>query len=674
MDGSVLVTEDTPLNYESLVASEFTYILIVKAEDTPSDEAAKSNVAVVVVKVLPENEFTPEFTLPVETSMTVPETWKPPYLVATFNAVDEDAGVDGDVSYEILSATDYTGTSALDKFVINPVSGELRLNDFLDADMATGGTDTYNIVVKATDGGTSPKSSNRDFIITVGNENDNAPVFLNFPTSIEVAENTDVGHALVTLITEDNDGDDVVANIEDLDETHFIISGNDVILERPLDYETSQCHTIVVAISDGTYKSNRTLVIKVTDEIDETPSIVTLTPVNVTEELPVDTVVGGLFLFTDRDRDDSHTFVLTGGDSHFFNMDAESGQVSIAERMDVESMSGRNVLDQLTLTVTDSAGLQAIADLTVEVVDINDATPVFAESVYNVDVSEGSSQEVLLDLVATDADSGTNGEISMQITAGDDPLSSRFELIGTQLSSLGNLDYESLADTQHMFLLTVEATDSPEKESPKTGVTVVAVTVLPENEFTPEFTLPVETSMTVPETWKPPYLVATFNAVDEDAGVDGDVSYEILSATDYTGTSALDKFVINPVSGELRLNDFLDADMATGGTDTYNIVVKATDGGTSPKSSNRDFIITVGNENDNAPVFLNFPTSIEVAENADVGHALVTLITEDNDGDDVVANIEDLDETHFIISGNDVILERPLDYETSQCHTIVVGW
>ncbi|XP_071104749.1 protocadherin Fat 4-like [Haliotis cracherodii] len=677
MNGAALVTEDTPLNYESLVATDFMYILIVKAEDTPSDEASKSNVAVVVVKVLPENEFSPQFTLPAETSMTVTETTKPPYLLTTFNAVDEDAGADGDVSYEILSVTDSMGDSALDKFLINSVSGELRLNDFLDADTATGGTDSYNIVVKATDAGATPMSTNRDFLITVENENDNAPQFLNFPASTDVVETTDIGHALLTLTTEDNDGDDVVASIEDGDKTLFIISGNNVILEQPLDFETSQCHTIVVGISDGTNKINRTLVIKVTDVIDETPSIVTLTPVDVTEELPVGTKVGGLFLLTDLDRGDSHTFTLTGDDSHFFNIDADSGQVSIAERMDLESMSGTNVLDHLILTVTDTGGLQATADLSVVIVDINDATPVFAESVYKVSVSEGSPKEVLVDLVATDADSGTNGDISMQIAAGDDPVTPRFELSGTQLSSLDNLDYESLADTQYMFLLTVEATDLPDKESPKTGVTMVAVTVLPVNEFAPDWATSLSLTgsalpdLTMLENATVGSDLLTLEATDSDQGADGDVTYIVTSAITNTGESAEGLFTLNPVSGTLRTAGYLDRDVTTGEM-YYDLTLTARDRGDPYKETSVTLKIILDNVNDNAPEFTMSEYQIEVPESTAVDTAIYTFTAADVDGDVVTYSIKGGDTDVFDVQGNSLVTRIALDYETVSWYSLLV--
>ncbi len=85
---------------------------------------------------------------------------------------------------------------------------------------------------------------------------------------------------------------------------------------------------------------------------------------------------------------------------------------------------------------------------------------------------------VLLDLNCTDADSGPNGNITMQVMDGDDPASNKFQLSGTQLSALGgDLDYETLESSQYMYILTVAAEDAPQNESPKTGVTLVIVSV-----------------------------------------------------------------------------------------------------------------------------------------------------------------------------------------------------
>lgn len=58
--------------------------------------------------------------------------------------------------------------------------------------------------------------------------------------------------------------------------------------------------------------------------------------------------------------------------------------------------------------------------MSVEITDINDNSPVFYPTFYQVTISEDSVNNELLEVVnATDADSGTNGAISYAIVGGN---------------------------------------------------------------------------------------------------------------------------------------------------------------------------------------------------------------------------------------------------------------
>lgn len=58
--------------------------------------------------------------------------------------------------------------------------------------------------------------------------------------------------------------------------------------------------------------------------------------------------------------------------------------------------------------------------MSVEITDINDNSPVFYPTFYQVTISEDSINNELLEVVnATDADSGTNGAISYAIVGGN---------------------------------------------------------------------------------------------------------------------------------------------------------------------------------------------------------------------------------------------------------------
>ena len=58
--------------------------------------------------------------------------------------------------------------------------------------------------------------------------------------------------------------------------------------------------------------------------------------------------------------------------------------------------------------------------VSVEITDVNDNSPVFNPTFYQVTISEGSANDELLEVVnATDADTGTNGAITYAIVGGN---------------------------------------------------------------------------------------------------------------------------------------------------------------------------------------------------------------------------------------------------------------
>ncbi|XP_046559783.1 protocadherin Fat 4-like [Haliotis rubra] len=661
---------------------------------TDDDNGEDGRVVYEITTVLPENEFTPVFTAPTATDVTISETSQTSSVVETFSATDDDNGEDGRVVYEITTVIDPSGADASTKFLIEEATGVLRVAEGLDVDVMTGGVAHYDVTVMATDKGLTPKSTTQSLRVTLQNENDLTPEFIDFTYFVNVPEDTNVNDVILTFSVRDGDGDTVTASLVDGETSLFSVAGTDVALAlaQMLDYETSSSHSIVISskmfanlvsccrsISDGVHSANQTLVVRVTDVIDETPNVVTFTPVFVTEELPVGTPVDGLYHMTDLDTGDSWTFTLQGTDSSFFTINATSGSVKLAQRIDLEALAGDNVLDQLTLTVTDQAGLQATASLSVEIQDINDAYPTFAESVYKVNISESSSTEVLVDLVATDADSGTNGAITMQITDGDDPGASKFQLSGTQLSALGaDLDYEALKDTQYMYILTVSATDSPSGEAPKTGVTLVVVSILPVNEHAPVWSAALSVSggalpdLNMNENVTVGSGLLTLQATDGDHGVDGDVTYTITSAVTNTGTSAIDLFALNPVTGTLRTAGNLDRDITTGQM-YYDLTLTARDGGDPYKETSATLKIILDNVNDNAPVFTSADYKLDVAETTPVGTVIHTFAAAtDVDGDAITYSIVGGHSDVFGTTGMTVETLRQLDYEQERCYSLVI--
>ena len=117
--------------------------------------------------------------------------------------------------------------------------------------------------------------------------------------------------------------------------------------------------------------------------------------------------------------------------------------------------------------------------------DVNDNSPRFTKSEYQVEVLEtASTGTALVNLTAVDEDEGLNGRISYSIVAQDPPSTPAvFELDSSTgvLQLAQGLDYESVMG----YSLTVKAEDGG--TPPLEGLTTVVVRVKDVNENPPRF-------------------------------------------------------------------------------------------------------------------------------------------------------------------------------------------
>ena len=89
--------------------------------------------------------------------------------------------------------------------------------------------------------------------------------------------------------------------------------------------------------------------------------------------------------------------LITGAGSSFINVDPSSGHLSVASRIDRDTMSGVDL--ELTLKVDDSNGNSATESFTITVVDINDSTPKCSQAVYTIQVEEMGPDGKILKVV-----------------------------------------------------------------------------------------------------------------------------------------------------------------------------------------------------------------------------------------------------------------------------------
>ncbi|XP_046583144.1 protocadherin Fat 4-like [Haliotis rubra] len=597
------------IDYESLETTGYKYYLSVAVTDEPSSTPANTGHILVIVKVTGKNEHTPTWSSASLDGagnllgVTVSEDALVGNTVTSLAASDDDQGPDGRVGFELVSVTSDTGATVSDKFWLDPESGDLIIATLLDADSTTGGVTYYDVAVKAQDGNATPLEVQGSLRVTVNAVNDNAPIFSDTEFIATVPEDVTPGFTVLNLSLDDVDGDTPTLTVVGTWSSLFKGEGASILTNGKLDYETEKCYSVQVRASDGVHTTDHFVTIQVTDVSDEPPVLSVYAGVTVSEELPLGVIIGDVFSVTDPDTTETFTYSISGSHSSLLDINETTGHLYISSNIDRDG--GVAYLDDLSLTVTDSAGLTDTAAFRLDITDINDVTPAFSQSVYSVQTTENSAYSKLVPLSCTDDDSGINGDVSLSIPAADNP-DGIFSLVGSEMYADGSLiDYE----TTSSYSITVLCVDSAGSVTAKTGVTVVQIQVVGDNEFDPvwDTIVPDGTGMfpgvSISESDSPGTLVQTFSATDQDEGVDGDVTYDIMSITSAESTAVADLFKMDKDMGTLTTAVNLDADVDTGGSAYYDVKVRAKDLGPSSREMTGTIRVTVNDTDDNGPKF-----------------------------------------------------------------------
>ncbi|KAM9849560.1 protocadherin gamma-C5-like isoform 1-T1 [Aulostomus maculatus] len=240
--------------------------------------------------------------------------------------------------------------------------------------------------------------------------------------------------------------------------------------------------------------------------------------------------------------------------------------------------------------------------LLIKILDVNDNAPVFDEPVTKVSLLENVALGTLVTkLNATDSDSGRNGEISFLFSKYTPERVLKMFSVDPKSGEIrvkGEVDYEK-ATAYH---ITVQARDggSPAME----GSCNVIVDIIDVNDNVPEVTL---TSLTSPikEDASPETVIALISARDLDSGKNGEVTLSVQPGLPFKLNSAFGMHYSLTTSGNLDRETVPE----------YTVVIKATDAGSPPLSSQTSFVVKLSDVNDNAPIFSQPSYTVDIQEN-----------------------------------------------------------
>ncbi|XP_046766540.1 cHz-cadherin isoform X3 [Gallus gallus] len=278
------------------------------------------------------------------------------------------------------------------------------------------------------------------------------------------------------------------------------------------------------------------------------------------------------------------SYSLLTNPSGLFTVRQESGELLLTHPVDYE---GEHHLYHLLLKAVEAeSALSSVAEVMVHITDENDCSPEFQNSIYSRDnipetIPIGTS---LLQVLATDCDSGSNSEISYFIQSTDFSIT-RHGVI----SSNQRLNFER---ANHMYEFVVIAVDKG--HPPRTGTASVRIQMANVNDEAPVFSQPVYRTF-LSEDAGPSTLVATVRAKDPD----GDGVLYLIAGGNEEGNFELDS-----QKGIIKLRRSPAPNLKG---PQYILNITAIDdnvsGGPTPLSSFAEVIVGVNDINNNKPVF-----------------------------------------------------------------------
>ncbi|XP_016363179.1 protocadherin Fat 4-like [Sinocyclocheilus anshuiensis] len=556
-------------------------------------------------------------------------------------------------------------------FELHHSTGELTVKDPLDFV-----TNMYfHLIVEARDSGIPPFSSYAELNLNISDVNDNPPVFSQNIYKCEVYENLASSRVCDVLATDADSG--VFAEVE-----YFILAGNSegafkidkirgsLFLTKRLDREKIPYYNLTLKAVD---KENNSLsaiaavVIVVLDTNDHAPRFSQIFIVEVPEDAPVGFSV---IQITATDEDVGLNAVIEykiiGQNGEFpFSIDKTTGTLLVLHPLDREDQ------DHYIVKVNANDSAWSIStDVTIDITDVNDNTPIFYQLLYTHTVPEMKMHEVLLlQISATDRDLGENAQILYFV----DPPNELF-LVNASTGEISTKQPVVLHESESVnFTFTVVASDCG--SVPLNSSSIVSVTLVRHNHFPPSF-LPFRPLVPVPLTLDVGTEVIQISAVDQD-------SLEMNNSTEYfnsAGNGSL-YFEVEHNSGRVLVYKTLANSLNT----ILTLQITAKDKGLPPLSAQTEISFEVTHENLFTPHFLSSKVEFFVPEDLSIGSVIGKIQGKDKDvgiNGVISYSFDGGNENGLFSIGQSsglIMLVKTLDFEEFETHHLNViaedgGW
>ncbi|NXO68031.1 CDHR2 protein, partial [Phainopepla nitens] len=573
-------------------------------------------------------------------SAIIPENASLHSIIYSVYANDSDTGNASRVSYSIQEVIP-DNVKNLQLFYILP-NGSVVLNGSLDYTKNT----FYQIKILAQDGGGllhgnwTVQESFTYLSLTIKDMPNLDPRFLNEPYWGSVPENCDLGTTVLTVTAMDQDTgvNDEIFYIITNASVPFVINNTTgtITVSESLDREQLPSEEVLLEVMayeknldiHGKVANTSTLVtVSVTDVNDNKPQFYncSLSSCNfsasaqnnfvgsIIEHSSTRLPVSNLNIVAhdpDKGINSSFELSLQGPNANAFTVSPTrivgTGDVQIlvqnSSLVDYE-ISHVMVVQIIANDTGNPTDCCSTATVTIDLIDSNDHIPEFPQSTYYLNVTENSPDGTIIapNITAYDPDSGVLGQITYQLLP-----ESICETFAVNATTAAVLVYNgSLLDreTRSIYYANLQAKDGGDL----VGTTVLEITVLDANDNAPvvigSYFISVDEGQNVS---------TRIQAIDNDeAGtLNSKLGFKILPGL------FSNNFTIDADTGEMHSNETLDREALEDENGQMVVTVMVYDHGEPPLNTTVNVTITVGDLNDNIPVFLNQSYEFSVFEDS----------------------------------------------------------
>jgi hypothetical protein len=551
----------------------FSLTITVCDINPPVDDCP--NIAVTVL--LSETNDNPPIFSQESYIITVSESFTINEVIATVTCTDADRMIgafDGFTISSIAPEGTPNGT-----FTIDGDSGNITLSEPLDYEFSQ----VYEVTVLCLDN--MGLQDNATVVIMVTDINDNPPTVVTFfDDEILVSDGSPIGSNVLQIQCTDRDSIEN-ANITysiDTDDAFEIddITGN-VTVSAPLTLPNNN-FTMDVIISlecsdqgmPPALTDNLTIFIEIYKD-DTTPPIINNSSIsNGFVSISEGAAIGTVLLQVEATDPTSPGLVYTIRNESvagIFIIDSESGLIMVNQSLDREVVDTYTFVVVVTeVRVAPGDPRSAEASIMVEILDINDNSPIFSDDTYPVTLPEDITVgDTIVVVTCSDLDIEMNIEYELTDSFPSGTFPDTFAINETdgEILLIMPLDYE----LSPVYTIDVVCSDSDRNQDNAT----VLITVTDVNDNSPEIITFFDDVIQINDQSEVGFTIGQFQCTDADSNENGNITYAI---------DPNNFFIINAITGAISVSTSLVLADNTFYIDG-NITVDCTDQGNSPLSN-----------------------------------------------------------------------------------------